>query len=63
MDELEAVLGEVLIERQGPPDTEPPHDLEAAAIDQAQAPAISGQQGTDGCGVILLQHPVHRDHG
>jgi len=62
-DDLEAVLGEVLVIRERLPDTEPPHDLEAAAIDQAQAPAVGRQKGADGRGVILLQHPVHRDNG
>jgi len=43
-DDLEAVLGEVLFIRERLPDTEPPHDLEAAAIDQAQAPAVGRQK-------------------
>jgi len=37
--QVEALLPEVPVDRKSAVDTEPAHDLETAAIDQAQAPA------------------------
>ena len=61
-DDLEAVLGEVLVIRERLPDTEPPHDPEVQQSTRLRR-LRSAAKSADGRGVILLQHRVHRYHG
>lgn len=57
------MLSEVMVEGEGPADGSLSHDAEARAVNEAEAPSVGGQVGSDSSLVVRRVNPVHVENG